>query len=510
MATPISIVNGEYKKNAEAYTSAPGTVVDGDTIRVRALSSVFTYNQTVAATLTVGSYSTNFSITTKPFVPEEFVTFTFEVVIYPDFIDARYRAFDSRPNSFRFLQAGVLLGSKKVASDLVRGASVATYTVTIPVGTAVTTIESYMTASSITTASSKQSRIYYNGTGIGASTRSFPVYPNGGKFNFTTDTALVMPNIVNGDVVRLEHGNPPEPTTFGVYVEVRNLATSVVQSQYIAQYVGSTETFYLEFPTLLDPGDTYTSPGLVGGFVSGEQLRVHWQYPPPTVDGTVWGRLYVNGVFIDEYGVGWTDGVSGGNGQFLFDDVVLEAGDSVRVDIDFVAGLFPNFTFDSPWEFEDVGYNNMPSFGRSYDQNTLPVGAFWSVEDDGYTLRVDWEDSINCGGTNGQVQHANATVNITATEAQNIGFDWEGLVENSAGTAAEEFQIYIDGVEIASATNANTAMSDSCTMVAPVITDLYPSGYPLTTGSHVITIVASTRTNLFHTDSYFKFTFKTV
>lgn len=449
MATPISIVNGEYKKNAEAYTSAPGTVVDGDTIRVRKLSSTSTYNQTLTATLTVGSYSTNFSITTKPFVPEELVTFTFEVVIYPDFIDARYRALDSRPNSFRFLEAGVLLGSKKVTSDLVRGASMATYTVSVPAGTAVTTIESYMTASSITTATSKISRIYHNGTAIGASSRSFPVYPNNAQFSFTTDTAIAMPDIVNGDVIRLEHGNAPEVPN--------DLQSQDFISDCPEGFVGGTVTYTV-------PAGTYTAP-------TKEEANADALQD------------------IED------------NGQVFADDPANRNCTEEEP--------LPSFTFNTPWSFTDTGAGSINAT-RTYDQTSFPstpTPAFWSVSAGGYGLRVNWEDSADCGGFNNKTQSATATVSINVTTPQNIQAIWEGIAEREQ-TTFEQMTIFIDGVEIGSATSPGGNLG--CEMGAVVSTNLYPDGYPLTVGDHTISITASTNDPLFHVGSYYSFVFNRV
>jgi hypothetical protein len=59
----ISIVDGEYSKNGGAYTSVAGTVVVGDTVRVRAISSG-SNSVTTTATLTIGGVSADFEITT--------------------------------------------------------------------------------------------------------------------------------------------------------------------------------------------------------------------------------------------------------------------------------------------------------------------------------------------------------------------------------------------------------------------------------------------------------------
>lgn len=61
---PISITTGEYRKNGGSWTSADGTVVNGDTVEVRRTSSSI-YSTTLGTTLTVGTYSDTYGITTK-------------------------------------------------------------------------------------------------------------------------------------------------------------------------------------------------------------------------------------------------------------------------------------------------------------------------------------------------------------------------------------------------------------------------------------------------------------
>lgn len=64
MGAPVSIVNGQYRKNGGTYTSVAGTVNNGDTLQVMATSSA-SFNTKITATLTVGDYSADFDVTTK-------------------------------------------------------------------------------------------------------------------------------------------------------------------------------------------------------------------------------------------------------------------------------------------------------------------------------------------------------------------------------------------------------------------------------------------------------------
>jgi hypothetical protein len=61
--TPISITGGEYSINGGAYTSAAGTVNNGDYVTVQATASA-NYCDTTSADVTIGSVTTQFSVTT--------------------------------------------------------------------------------------------------------------------------------------------------------------------------------------------------------------------------------------------------------------------------------------------------------------------------------------------------------------------------------------------------------------------------------------------------------------
>lgn len=62
-AAPVSISGGEYSINGGAFTSAAGTIANGQTLSVRITASDQT-NTATSATITVGGVSANFSVTT--------------------------------------------------------------------------------------------------------------------------------------------------------------------------------------------------------------------------------------------------------------------------------------------------------------------------------------------------------------------------------------------------------------------------------------------------------------
>jgi len=66
--TSISVANGEYELNGSgSWTAASGTVVNGDTVRVRIMSAG-SDGQTSVAMLTIGAQTAPFAVTTSPAV----------------------------------------------------------------------------------------------------------------------------------------------------------------------------------------------------------------------------------------------------------------------------------------------------------------------------------------------------------------------------------------------------------------------------------------------------------
>lgn len=149
----VTVSGGEWRKNAGAWGSASGSVVNGDTVQVRGTSSG-SYSTAVNVTLTVGGVSDTYTITT--------------------------RAADVTPNAFTFTdQSGVgtitLITSNSVTMagmDAGQNASI-----TFPVKT--------------------------NGTIVSPATNAYEVNINGGGWQNATGTL----NIQNGQTLQLRMGS---------------------------------------------------------------------------------------------------------------------------------------------------------------------------------------------------------------------------------------------------------------------------------------------------------------
>jgi hypothetical protein len=167
----------------------------------------------------------------------------------------------------------------------------------------------------------------------------------------------------------------------------------------------------------------------------------------------------------------------------------------------------PTFTFTSDWSFTDTGaINGHNGNQRSYEKNNIPSGALWSVNSSNYGLRIDWENSGNCGGTNNNTQSGTATATINASQTEPIYVNWRGIAELQ-DTNFENMSVKIDGVLIGEATSPGGGQG--CSMGEIVSTNYYPDGYTLTTGNHTLEITATTDDSLYHVDAYYEFLFST-
>jgi len=96
-SSPISIVGGTYSINGGAYTSAAGTVVNGNTVTVRVTASA-SFSTLVSGVLTIGTIQGTYNVTTL--------------------------AIDTTPNAFSFSpasQTGVALNTQYSASTTITG-----------------------------------------------------------------------------------------------------------------------------------------------------------------------------------------------------------------------------------------------------------------------------------------------------------------------------------------------------------------------------------------------------
>jgi len=163
------------------------------------------------------------------------------------------------------------------------------------------------------------------------------------------------------------------------------------------------------------------------------------------------------------------------------------------------------FTFTSSWAFTESGAKkNNPSGGtRSYNAANIPAGALWSIKPNGLGLRISYEDSADCGGSNSNTQEGTASATINISQPGRIRVAWTGIAEREE-TGYEKAELKVDGILLGSATSPGGKLK--CQM-GPVVT-LYsaPQGLPIAIGTHNLSISCTTRDGLYHKGAYYEFT----
>lgn len=173
----------------------------------------------------------------------------------------------------------------------------------------------------------------------------------------------------------------------------------------------------------------------------------------------------------------------------------------------------PSFEFKSSWALMDRNVYDITNsqyfdpITRNYDSDNLASHALWSVWNNRYSLRVDWQDSENClegQQINNRKQDAEALVEITVTKNETIVIEWEGIGEKQ-DPDYEKMDLFIND-ELISRGHAPGG-NLQCEM-GPIVSEWfedYENGYELTPGDHTIKIVATTNDGLYHVGAYYQF-----
>lgn len=124
-------------------------------------------------------------------------------------------------------------------------------------------------------------------------------------------------------------------------------------------------------------------------------------------------------------------------------------------------------------------------------------GAAWSGED--WVLRISFENSENCGGSNALTQHGSASRRICLEVPMRLTVQMVGLVETeNAGFEVGEARV--DGQLVASGSSFEEG--GGC-----VMRGTSANGFiDLAAGEHLIELSASTNDGLYHFGAFWEFT----
>jgi len=128
-------------------------------------------------------------------------------------------------------------------------------------------------------------------------------------------------------------------------------------------------------------------------------------------------------------------------------------------------------------------------------------GNPWTVSNNGSGLRIDLEDSENCGGSNENVQSGTAIATITVVGSNvELGFAFSGIAEMQ-DSGFENISFYLDDERVASATSPGGNLG--CEMGPSVVTYWVNPPYILEAGTHTFLVDFSSGDSLFHVGSYY-------
>jgi len=130
------------------------------------------------------------------------------------------------------------------------------------------------------------------------------------------------------------------------------------------------------------------------------------------------------------------------------------------------------------WQFSDLGYYNGCLTTRSYGEADMPPDSPFTVSgtiETGFALRMDFEDSLGCGGFNPCQQHAHATLFLKVFKPGVITCDYHGVLSTDNSPNAGFMSLSMNGVLKSYAESSGDVQdpNDPCEM-GPPVTDPAP------------------------------------
>jgi len=146
--------------------------------------------------------------------------------------------------------------------------------------------------------------------------------------------------------------------------------------------------------------------------------------------------------------------------------------------------------------------------GFVYGDGTNVQNPPWTITNN--TIRLDFEDDINCSKYNKHRQKATCRIHVNLFEPKIINLSWVGMAEQNTSNN-EYMELRLDGQKFASSGSLGTGMG--CSSMSAVVSKgvggntISPSAdLNLVEGLSVIDILLDTKNEFFHTNSYYEFT----
>jgi hypothetical protein len=125
-------------------------------------------------------------------------------------------------------------------------------------------------------------------------------------------------------------------------------------------------------------------------------------------------------------------------------------------------------------------------------------GASWSGG--GWSVRISFEDSENCGGPNANTQSGIASRRVCLSTPQRLSIHMTGVVERQ-DYGYETAEARVNGTPVASGGSVGEGLG--CAMTTVNVN----GSIDLPAGEHLIELSASTNDPLYHVGAYWQFDF---
>lgn len=204
-----------------------------------------------------------------------------------------------------------------------------------------------------------------------------------------------------------------------------------------------------------------------------------------------------------------------GTGEVEFVDEV-EGGSVARVECP-CSEEPPAPIFTQTWQFTDEGFIAEGHDGspREYDDPSEIPGSPWSLSEDGFRVRIDWENSANCGGSNSNRQIGTAVATIETDRDLLMTVTWSGKGEiqdpsdSNPGTY-EHMALLLDDEEIGMARSPGGGFGCTDLDTGEHVRDVVsfppsPQQVLVRTGTRVLRINADTVDGLYHIGAWYQF-----
>lgn len=172
-------------------------------------------------------------------------------------------------------------------------------------------------------------------------------------------------------------------------------------------------------------------------------------------------------------------------------------------------GVCPDYCYDAfrlQWSFCDEGFIDGGQNGaaRTYDDPSEVSASPWTIFNEGFKIRLDFEDDDNCMNHNPYIQSAQAFCKIIVPQTMIMTISWAGEGETES-TFGEQMRIYLNRYNLITSAHSPGGQLGCAGGMAPIVsTPAPPQQRSLWRGQHELLVTASTNSNMYHFGAWYE------